>query len=71
MVAATHGILSGPAVDRLKNSRVSRFVFTDTLPTASVTGLDKVEVLSVAPVIAHAIREIFENGSVTSLLEDL
>lgn len=71
IVAATHGILSGPAVDRLKNSGVSRFVFTDTLPTAAATGLDKVEVLSVAPVIAYAIREIFENGSVTSLLEDL
>lgn len=71
IVAATHGILSGPAVDRLKNSRVSRFVFTDTLPTAAATGLDKVEVLSIAPVIAHAIREIFENGSVTSLLDEL
>jgi ribose-phosphate pyrophosphokinase len=71
VVAATHGILSGPAVDRLKNSRVSRFVFTDTLPTAADTGLDKVEVLSVAPLVAHAMREIFENGSVTSLLQDL
>ncbi|MER7914431.1 ribose-phosphate diphosphokinase [Streptomyces sp. NPDC096068] len=71
IVAATHGILSGPAVDRLKNSRVSRFVFTDTLPTAAATDLDKVEVLSVAPLIAHAIREIFENGSVTSLLDEL
>ncbi|MFE9440440.1 ribose-phosphate diphosphokinase [Streptomyces sp. NPDC006602] len=71
IVAATHGILSGPAVDRLKNSRVSRFVFTDTLPTAAATGLAKVEVLSIAPVIAYAIREIFENGSVTSLLDDL
>jgi ribose-phosphate pyrophosphokinase len=71
IVAATHGILSGPAVDRLKNSRVTRFVFTDTLPTAAATGLDKVEVLSVAPLIAHAIREIFENGSVTSLMDEL
>jgi len=71
IVAATHGILSGPAVDRLKNSQVSRFVFTDTLPTAAATGLDKVEVLSVAPLIAHAIREIFENGSVTSLMDEL
>ncbi|WP_328561762.1 ribose-phosphate diphosphokinase [Streptomyces coelicoflavus] len=71
VVAATHGILSGPAVDRLKNSRVSRFVFTDTLPTAAATGLDKVEVLSIAPVVARAIQEIFENGSVTSLLDEL
>ncbi|MEU6171055.1 ribose-phosphate diphosphokinase [Streptantibioticus parmotrematis] len=71
IVAATHGILSGPAVDRMKNAKVSRFVLTDTLPSAAGAGLDKVEVLSIAPLIAHAIREIFENGSVTSLLEDL
>ncbi|WP_331453591.1 ribose-phosphate diphosphokinase [Streptomyces sp. SS162] len=71
IVAATHGILSGPAVERLEESKVSRFVFTDTLPTAAATGLDKVEVLSIAPLVAHAIREIFENGSVTNLLEEM
>lgn len=71
MVAATHGILSGPAADRMKNSRVSRFLFTDTLPTAAATGLDKVEVLSIAPMLAQAIHEIFVDGSVTALLEDL
>ncbi|MDH6138197.1 MULTISPECIES: ribose-phosphate diphosphokinase [Kitasatospora] len=69
IVAATHGILSGPAVDRLKNSQVSRFVFTDSLPSAAAIDLDKVEVLSIAPVIAQAIKEIFENGSVTRLFE--
>ncbi|MFF1925108.1 ribose-phosphate diphosphokinase [Streptomyces sp. NPDC058221] len=71
IVAATHGILSGPAVDRMKNSKVSRFVLTDTLPTAAESGVDKVTVLSIAPVVAHAIREIFENGSVTALLDEL
>ncbi|MER6217063.1 ribose-phosphate diphosphokinase [Streptomyces sp. NPDC001272] len=69
IVAATHGVLSGPAADRLKNSRVSEFVFTDTLPVPGALGLDKVTVLSVAPLIAGAAREVFENGSVTRLLQ--
>ncbi|GGO88374.1 ribose-phosphate diphosphokinase [Wenjunlia tyrosinilytica] len=71
LVAATHGVLSGPAKDRLKNSRVSEFVFTNTLPTPGELELDKVTVLSMAPVIASAIREVFEDGSVTSLFDDV
>ncbi|MEE1931495.1 ribose-phosphate diphosphokinase [Streptomyces sp. TRM 70351] len=71
IVTATHGVLSGPAVDRMKNSRVSEFVFTDTLPTPAETGLDKITVLPVAPLIAHAVREVFENGSVTRLMDGL
>ncbi|MFF1560796.1 ribose-phosphate diphosphokinase [Streptomyces sp. NPDC058279] len=70
IVAATHGVLSGPAADRLKNSRVSEFVFTDTLPVPGALGLDKVTVLSIAPLIAGAAREVFRNGSVTRLLQD-
>ena len=69
-MTATHGVLSGPAADRLKNSRVSEFVFTDTLPTPGELQLDKITVLSIAPMIARAIREVFEDGSVTSLFED-
>lgn len=69
IVAATHGVLSGPAKDRLKNSPISEFVFTNTLPTPAEMGLDKVTVLSMAPMIASAVREIFEDGSVTSLFE--
>ena len=70
IVTATHGVLSGPAADRLKNSRVSEFIFTDTLPTPGETVLDKITVLSMAPTIANAVREVFEDGSVTSLFED-
>ena len=70
IVTATHGVLSGPAGDRLKNSRVSEFVFTDTLPTPAELALEKVTVLSIAPIIASAIREVFEDGSVTSLFEN-
>ncbi|MFE4977215.1 ribose-phosphate diphosphokinase [Kitasatospora sp. NPDC056651] len=69
VVAATHGVLSGPASDRLKNSRVSEFVFTNTLPTPASLQLDKITTLSIAPSIAAAIREVFEEGSVTSLFE--
>jgi ribose-phosphate pyrophosphokinase len=70
IVTATHGVLSGPAADRLKNSRVSEFVLTDTLPTPGQLALDKITVLSMAPTIANAVREVFEDGSVTSLFED-
>jgi ribose-phosphate pyrophosphokinase len=70
IVAATHGILSDPAADRLKNSKVSEFVFTNTLPTPSQLDLDKITVLSIAPTIASAVREVFEDGSVTSLFEE-
>ena len=69
IVAATHGVLSGPAADRLKNSRVSEFIFTNSLPTPTEVALDKITVLSMAPTIARAVREVFEDGSVTSLFE--
>ncbi|OKJ11767.1 ribose-phosphate diphosphokinase [Kitasatospora sp. CB01950] len=69
IVAATHGVLSGPAADRLKNSRVSEFVFTNTLPTPAQLQLDKITTLSIAPSIAAAVHEVFEDGSVTSLFE--
>lgn len=70
MVTATHGVLSGPAADRLKNSKVSEFVFTNTLPTPGEVDLDKITVLSMAPTIARAVREVFEDGSVTSLFDE-
>ncbi|WP_405780080.1 ribose-phosphate diphosphokinase [Streptomyces sp. NBC_00859] len=70
IVTATHGVLSGPAADRLKNSKVSEFVFTNTLPDPDNLELDKITVLSMAPTIARAVREVFEDGSVTSLFEE-
>lgn len=70
LVTATHGILSHPAPDRLKNSPVSEFVFTNTLPTPGELDIDKIKVLSMAPTIARAVREVFEDGSVTSLFEE-
>jgi ribose-phosphate pyrophosphokinase len=69
VVAATHGVLSGSAVDRLKNSRISEVVLTNTLPIPDDKQLDKLTVLSIAPLIARAINEVFSDGSVTSLFE--
>jgi ribose-phosphate pyrophosphokinase len=69
IVAATHGVLSGPAIDILKNSRISEVVVTNTLPIAQEQLFDKLTVLSIAPLLARAIREVFSDGSVTSLFD--
>jgi ribose-phosphate pyrophosphokinase len=69
VVTATHGVLSGAAVDRLKNSRISEVVVTNTLPIEDERRFDKLTVLSIAPLIARAITEVFEDGSVTSLFD--
>jgi len=67
IAASTHPVLSGPAVDRLKNSRISEVVVTNTLPISPDKRFDKLTVLSIAPMIARAIREVFDDGSVTSM----
>ena len=69
IVVATHGILSGPAIDRLKNAPINEVVLTNTLPIPPEKQIDGMTVLSIAPLIARAIREVFEDGSVTSLFD--
>jgi len=69
IIAATHGVLSPPAADRLKNSRVREIVITNTLPIRDDQNFDKLTVISIAPMIARAIKEVFEDGSVTSLFD--
>jgi ribose-phosphate pyrophosphokinase len=69
VIVATHAVFSGPAVDRLKNSRVSRVIVTDTLPLSDERRFDKLSILSIAPIVAKAISEVFEDGSVTSMFE--
>jgi ribose-phosphate pyrophosphokinase len=69
IVAATHGLLSGPAIDRIKNSRISEVVLTNTLPIEQDNVFDKLTVLSIAPLIARAIDQVFADGSVTSLFD--
>ena len=69
IIAATHAVLSGPAIDRLKKSRVSEVVVTNTLPIPEENRFDNLTVLSIAPLLARAIKEVFEDGSVTSLFD--
>jgi ribose-phosphate pyrophosphokinase len=69
VIAATHAVLSGPAVDRLKNCRAEEIVITNTLPVPTDRRFDKLTVLSIAPLISRAIREVFEDGSITSLFD--
>ena len=69
IVTATHGVLSGPAVDLLKNSRISEVIVSNTLPIMNEKRFDKLTVLSIAPLIARAISEVFSDGSVTSLFD--
>jgi ribose-phosphate pyrophosphokinase len=64
---ATHGVLSDPAVDRLKAAPISRVVVTDTLPVADDRSFDKLEILSVAKIIADAIDAVFEDTSVSDI----
>ena len=69
LVAATHGVLSDPATERLQAGGAREIVVTDTLPIPEERRFEKLTVLSIAPLIARAIREIFDDGSVTSLFD--
>jgi ribose-phosphate pyrophosphokinase len=69
VIAATHPILSGDAVDRLKNSAVAEVVVSDTLPIPEEKRFDKLTCLSIAPLLSRAIREVFEDGSVTKMFD--
>ncbi|HEX7277356.1 MAG TPA: ribose-phosphate diphosphokinase, partial [Acidimicrobiales bacterium] len=67
VVTATHGVLSDPALDRLKNSQLTKVVITDTLPLDDDRRIDKIEVLSVAGIIADALDAVFEDLSVSEI----
>ena len=66
-VAATHGLLSGPAVDRLKNAPIREVVVTNTVPIPSEKRFEGLRVLSIAPLVAEAIDAVFEDRSVSEL----
>ncbi len=66
-IAATHGLLSGPAVDRLKNAPIREVIVTDTVPIASEKRFDGLRVLSIAPLVADAIDAVFEDASISEL----
>jgi ribose-phosphate pyrophosphokinase len=67
-IAATHGILSGPAVERIRNSDIEELVISNTIPaTPGVQSLERVKVLSIAPLLAEAIQAIFMESSVSQI----
>ncbi len=69
IIAATHAVFSDPAVERLSSCGAIEVVVTDTLPVPAEHQFENLTVLSIAPLIARAIQEVFEDGSVTSLFD--
>ncbi|ONI77764.1 ribose-phosphate pyrophosphokinase [Actinosynnema sp. ALI-1.44] len=69
VIAATHGILSDPASERLAHCKAREVIFTNTLPIPDEKRFPGLTVLSIAPLLARAIQEVFEDGSVTSLFD--
>ena len=67
---ATHGVLSGPALERIENSCIKELLFLDTIPyPADKPKCDKIRYLSTAPVFAEAIRRIYEEVSISNLFD--
>jgi ribose-phosphate pyrophosphokinase len=66
---ATHPLFSGPAAERLANSAIEKVVVTNTLPIPPQRRIDKLEVLSIAPIIASALRAVFEDASVSEIFQ--
>jgi len=69
VVAATHAVFSDPAVEVLQSDFIDQVVVTDTLPLEESKQWDRLTILPIAPLLARAIREVFEDGSVTSMFD--
>ncbi len=67
--AATHGVFSGPAIDRLIDSKFEKVIVTNTLPVRPAKDFPQLEVLSVAPTIAKAIKAVFEDTTVSGIFD--
>lgn len=67
LAASTHGVFSGPAIERLEKSKIETIVVTDTVPLPPEKQIDKIEVLSVAPIIADAVQAVFDDTSVSAI----
>jgi ribose-phosphate pyrophosphokinase len=72
IVAATHGLFSSPALDRLKNAPIDEIIVTDTVPQVESKRVlsDQLEVLSIAPILGRALAEIATHGSVSKMFND-
>ena len=69
IIAATHGVLSDPAAERLAACGAREVIVTNTLPIGEEKRFPQLTVLSIAPLLASTIRAVFENGSVTGLFD--
>ena len=66
---ASHGVLSGPAIERIQNSPIKELTILDTIPLTNDKKLDKINVRPVAPVFTEAIARIYEETSVSTLFD--
>ena len=66
---ATHGIFSGPAYDRIENSCIEECIVTNAVPVPLERQTGKIKVLTLAPLFAQTIKNVYSNGSVASLFE--
>ncbi len=70
IAAATHPVLSGPAAERLNRSAFEEIIVANTLPIPPAVKVDKLTVLSIAPLLAKAIKAVFKDGSVAALMSE-
>ena len=66
---ATHGVLSGPAIERIQNSPIQELTLLDTIALPQDKQIDKINILPVAPVFTEAIARIYEEVSVSPLFD--
>ena len=69
LCATTHAVFSGPAIERLESSALSRVIVTDTVPLPDAKRFDKLEVLSAAGILADALESVFEDTSVSEIFD--
>jgi ribose-phosphate pyrophosphokinase len=69
-LAATHGVLCGPAIDNIRKAPIDSLVITNTIPLPPEKRLDSIHVLTVAPLLAEAIRRIHSNRSISQMFSD-
>ena len=66
---ATHGVLSGNAIEKIRGSEIKELLFLDTIPYPSETPCDKIKYISIAPMFAEAIERVYEEESISSLFK--
>lgn len=69
MAYSTHAVLSGPAIERLKNSPIKKVILLDTVPIPEEKILDNFQILTVAPIFAEAINRIYKDEPVSTIYD--